>query len=104
MTKDNDPYTALFNQERLDALFPADRADQFFEALLGDAEDGAYDIRLEYNEFKENQLHFELQLHQRPRKCLRCNLTHGLPNVFSRHPVINIQGVVDQIEALMDGQ
>lgn len=104
MTTDNDPFTALFSQERLDALFPAHRADQFFEALLGDAGEGAYDIRLVFNKFEAGQLHLELQLHQRPRKCLACNLTYGLPKVFARHPIINIQGVVDQIDALMDDQ
>ena len=34
---------------------------------------------------------------QRPGKCLACNLTYGLPQVFSRHPIINIQGVADDV-------
>ena len=103
MTANNDTFAALFNRETLDELFPADRADQFFDALFGDADEGAYDIRLNYKELKSNQLIFDLELHQRPGKCLVCNLTYGLPNVFSRHPIINVQGVVDQINQLMDG-
>lgn len=103
MKTDNDLYAALFSQDQLDELFPADRADRFFEALLGDADEGAYDIRLSFKAFEANRLQFELQLHQRPRKCLACNLTYGLPNVFARHPIINIQGVVDAIGRLMDG-
>jgi hypothetical protein len=104
MKTDNTTFTALFSREKLDELLPTERADQFFEALLGDADEGAYDIRLGFKEFKSGRLHFELQLHQRPRKCLACNLTYGLPNVFSRHPVIDIQGLVDGIGTLLDGQ
>ena len=33
------------------------------------------------------------ELHQRPGKCLVCNLTYGLPQVFQRHPVLNVAGV-----------
>ena len=47
-------------------------------------------------------LSFELQLHERPKKCLACNLTYGLPEVFSRHPLININGMVKKIAALLD--
>jgi len=43
-------------------------------------------------------------LHERPGCCLVCNLTHGLPQVFSRHPVINIKGLVADIEEKLDGQ
>ena len=103
MTVDNDTCGALFNEDTLDALFPADRADQFFDALLGDADEGAYDIRLRFKEYKSNQLFFDMELHQRPGKCLVCNLTYGLPNVFARHPIINVKGVVDEINKLMDG-
>ncbi len=103
MKADTDKIAAVFNQDALDALFPADRADQFFDALLGDASEGAYDIRLRFNALESSRLVFDLELHQRPGKCLVCNLTYGLPNVFSRHPIINIQGVVDEIDKLMDG-
>ena len=99
-----DTFAALFTPEKLQALFPAERADRFFDALLGDPKEGAYDIHLTYNGFQEGQLRFALELHQRPRKCLACNLTYGLPTVFSRHPIIDIQGLVAAIAALLDGQ
>ena len=92
----------LFTSETLDRLFPADRADQFFDALFGDASEGAYDIRLAFtrHDAKAKTLAFALELHQRPGKCLACNLTYGLPEVFSRHPLINLKGVVAEIATL----
>lgn len=101
MKNDTDIFATLFSQQKMETLFPADRADQFFDALLGDAEEGAYDIRLSFRKAEPKQLVFNMELHERPGKCLRCNLTYGLPNVFSRHPIINIQGVVDQIDQVM---
>jgi hypothetical protein len=97
-------YHALFSQDKLDSLFPMERSNQFFEALFGDSEEGAYDIRLAFKEIQSNTLLFELELHQRPGKCLACNLTYGLPKVFSRHPIIDINGLVDQLDKLLDGQ
>ena len=97
-------YATLFNQDALDALFPEDRSDQFFDALYGDASEGAYNIRLSFNAANDNQLQFNLELHQRPGKCLACNLTYGLPQVFTRHPVVDIKGLVAQIDNLLDGQ
>ena len=92
----------LFTSEVLTRLFPADRADQFFDALFGDASEGAYDIRLAFahSDAAAKTLTFTLELHQRPGKCLACNLTYGLPEVFSRHPLINLKGVVAEIAAL----
>lgn len=97
-------YHALFTPEKLGALFPEEKTDQFFDALLGDASEGAYNIRLSFSEHNCNSLHFEIQLRQRPGKCLKCNLTYGLPKVFSRHPVINLNGLVDDIGKLMKGK
>ncbi len=90
-----------FNQTELDRIFPPSRADQFFEALLGDAKEGAYDISLVYKEKRENRIDFEFQLKQRAGKCLACNLTHGLPEVFKRHRVLNVADVVKQIDSMM---
>ncbi|WP_321404839.1 pancreas/duodenum homeobox protein 1 [Maridesulfovibrio sp.] len=90
-------YADIFNQEMMNTLFPKDRTDQFFEALFGDAEEGSYDISLSYAGDKEDTVHFELQLHQRPGCCLACNLTYGLPQVFSRHPIINIQSIAEKV-------
>jgi hypothetical protein len=98
-----EPFETLFTPERLEGLFPADRADRFFEALLGDAREGAYDIRLGYDGFQGNQLRFLFHLSERPGKCLSCSLTYGLPHVFSRHPVINVAGLVRDIDQLLDG-
>ena len=52
-------------------------------------------------EFMVTPLVFNLELHQRPGKCLACNLTYGLPSVFARHPVIDIQGVVRQVDQML---
>ena len=90
----------VFSQESLTRLFPPDRADSFFEVLFGDAEEGAFDIKLSYSGCEGEALHFELQLHQRPKKCLACNLTYGLPDVFSRHPIINIKKLSKEIGKL----
>ena len=92
---------AQFNQTDLDRIFPHSRTDQFFEALLGDAEEGAYDISLVFKDKKEDRIDFEFQLKQRAGKCLACNLTHGLPDVFKRHRVLDVADVVRQIDAMM---
>jgi len=92
-----DQYGDVFTDDKLEAVFPASRADEFFEALFGDAEEGSYDIALGYSGQHGDALNFELRLTQRPGKCLACNLTYGLPQVFSRHPIINVQGVADAL-------
>ena len=104
MSMDSEQIKTLFSQENLDAIFPAERSNQFFDALLGDAEEGAYDIRLAFKGVQGDQLQFDLELHQRPGKCLACNLTYGLPTVFERHPIINVKGVVEKIVRLLDGE
>jgi hypothetical protein len=94
----------LFTREDLEKLFPEGRADAFFESLFGDAEEGAFDIGLVFKAHRGNELHFEFQLRQRPGKCLACNLTYGLPQVFKRHPVIDVGGLADEIEKRMNGK
>ncbi len=93
----------IFTPDVLKKLFPRQRADDFFEALFGDAADGAYDIELQYlgDDLPAKKIYFELHLLERPRKCLACNLTYGLPEVFSRHPIININGLVKDIDELL---
>jgi hypothetical protein len=93
----------IFAPGVLKELFPDHLTDQFFDALYGDAAEGVYDIRLKFSEHRENRLEFELQLVQRAGKCLTCHLTYGLPKVFSRHPIINISGLVQRIDKLIDG-
>jgi len=91
----------IFNQQTLERLFPKERSNEFFEALFGDASEGAYDIRLSLDRVGAGEIVFHLNLEQRPGCCLVCSLTHGLPNVFSRHPIINIAGLVQEIDTLL---
>jgi len=103
MKNDTNRFNSVLTKEILDDMFPLERSDQFFDALLGDPKEGAYDIHLVFDSVRNAQLLFNLELHQRPGKCLACNLTYGLPNVFARHPIINIKGLVTQIDALLNG-
>lgn len=96
-----DPYDSIFTPAALIGVFPPERTDLFFEALFGDAAEGSFDIELTYAGSGDNRLCFDLRLLQRPGKCLACNLTYGLPQVFSRHPVINLKAVVDSIDQLL---
>lgn len=91
------PHRQIFSQLLLEEIFPNDRTDRFFDALYGDASEGAYDIALVYTGETADQIHFEFQLKQRPGRCLACNLTYGLPDVFKRHPIIDLKGIVGQI-------
>ena len=91
---------AVFTSERLAELFPPERTDAFFEALFGGAEEGAYDIRLAFTRGTECRLDFVFELHQRGDACLACNLTHGLPQVFARHPVIDTAGLAAVLASL----
>ncbi len=87
----------VFTQDFLDTLLPAERSDQFFEALYGDASEGAYDIRLEFLSAKAKRVVLAFNLTKRAGKCLVCSLTYGLPTVFSKHPLINIKGMMEQL-------
>ena len=94
-------FEALFTPQTALALFPEKRTNQFFDALFGDENEGAYNISLKFIKQDAETLHFEFQLQQRPGTCLSCSLTYGLPQVFQRHPVINIKGIVAEIERLL---
>ena len=96
-----DKFPAILNKEELSRIFPKERSNEFFDALFGDASEGAYDIELGYRGVQENTLTMDILLHERPNCCLVCNLTQGLPQVFSRHPIINIEGVVREIDTLL---
>lgn len=89
--------TAVLTPEKLAELFPPERSTSFFDALYGDADEAAFTIRLGFVSANEHRLHFQFLLEERPGKCLACNLTYGLPAVFSRHPVINLSGLVNDI-------
>ena len=94
----------LFPETVLKQLLPAERANAFFEALYGDAAEGAYDIAFSCQGLKKDALEFRFDLHRRPGKCLACNLTYGLPQVFLRHPIIDIGGLVRDIENRLAGK
>jgi hypothetical protein len=82
-------YQALFTTEVMQQLLPLQRADQFFEALYGGLEEGAYDIRLVFKRHDpgRNSLEFELELQERPG-----------------HPVLNLKGVALEIEKVLQGK
>ena len=94
----------IFTPQALRALFPPERTNEFFEALFGDAADGAYDISLAYRGDTAHSLSLEFLLRQRPGQCLVCSLTRGLPPVFSRHPIVNVSGLAREIEKLAAGR
>jgi hypothetical protein len=94
-------YQDIFTPQALARLMPTQRANDFFEALYGDAAEGAYDIELAFAGSQDGSLMFELLLRQRPGKCLACNLTYGLPQVFSRHPVINLKSLAAEVGSLL---
>ena len=96
-----DEYGSLFSAETCSELMPAETADQFFEALFGDADEGSYDLELKYRGSSSDSLRFDILLHERPGHCLACNLTYGLPEVFSRHPVINISGIAEKVNEIL---
>ena len=100
----SDAISAMFTDTVLEALFPAQRADRFFEAMYGDVSEGAYDISLVFDKQVDNTLKFQFHITNRPGQCLRCNMTYGLPEVFLRHPLININGIVKKIETLLNGK
>lgn len=91
----------ILSQEVLQEIFPKERANDYFEALFGDADEGAFDIELGFRESTDNNLILEFKLSERPGHCLACNLTQGLPQVFNRHPVIDVDGVVKKVDELL---
>ncbi len=101
----NEILQEIFTADVLEQLFPLQRTHDFFEALFGDNNEGAFDVKLRYGGYNEqpSSLQFYLDLHERPGSCLVCSLTYGLPEVFSRHPVINIKGLVNDIEQKLSG-
>ena len=86
--------------ETLSALFPLERSDAFFEALYGDADEGAYTIALVSESVTETALRLSFELRRRPGKCLTCSVTYGLPDVFARHPIINVRGIAAELARL----
>ena len=97
-------YDNLFDTAMCKRLLPPEKSNDFFEALFGDPSEGSYDIELTYHGSDGTQMQFNLLLHERPGHCLACNLTQGLPQVFSRHPIINVAGIVEQVNEALGEQ
>jgi hypothetical protein len=70
MSGDTKNYRTLFSQDKLDSLLPLERSNQFFEALFGDSDEGAYDIRLVFKEISPT------------RCCSNLNCTSALENAW----------------------
>jgi len=98
---ENQNIAQKFPQDVLDRIFPPEKTNAFFEAMLGDASEGAYDIRLIFQEIKENRVMFAFELTQRPDKCLACSVTYGLPQVFKKHRIIDTENIVNQIQGIL---
>ncbi len=88
---------AVFTPDFCNLLLPEGIADRFFDAMYGDAADGAYNIHLEFVSAEGSRIELSFVLVQRPGKCLVCSLTYGLPTVFTRHPQINLKGIIKKI-------
>ena len=91
----------IFTPDVLKRIFPPGKSNDFFEALYGDPEEGTFDIELHLAGKSGERLDLEFRLKQRPGKCMACNLTYGLPQVFRRHPVINLPGLMREINFLL---
>ena len=52
--------TQIFTPDYLDEIFPLEKSDAFFEAMYGDAAEGAYDIKLRFQAATPSELHFLL--------------------------------------------
>ena len=98
-----DDLKQIFDESTLAQIMPEERSDRFFDALFGDVDEGAYTIGLTFHEKTDDQLVFHLTLKRRPGKCLVCSLTYGLPEVFQRHPIIDIKGMVADIGTRLGG-
>lgn len=85
------------DQVVLDKVFSPEKTDAFFEAIYGDVEEGAYDIHLTCKKVEETRAFFNFELRRRSGKCLKCSLTYGLPQVFQRHPLLDIAGVAKEL-------
>ncbi len=53
---------------------------------------------------KDDEARLAFELRQRPGKCLKCSLTYGLPQVFQRHPVLDVAGVARAVAGRLGWQ
>ena len=45
----------IFSDAVVQGLFPPERSNDFFEALFGDAEEGAYDVTLSFDDYNAGE-------------------------------------------------
>ncbi len=91
--------------QKVKGLLPSEKVEEFFEAFYF-GEEPAYHLELDLRDWdlEKGVLTLELRLIARPGKCLACNLTSGLPDVFRRHPILNLAGVAENaVRLLGDG-
>ena len=93
----------VFTPECLNDLFPIQRTNDFFDALFGDAEEGAYDIRLvvDPEESDDGELHFYFELHQRAGRCLR--FSSAIPSSISKVWSVTLQAAPDGNSTMYGG-
>ncbi len=92
-------------EQKIKTFLPSERVQEFFEAFYF-GEEPAYDLELGLRDWEPQKglITLELLLKARPGQCLACNLTSGLPDVFKRHPILNLAQVAeDVVRELGDG-
>lgn len=92
-----DKSAPLIDQAWLEKMLPPEKTDEFFDAIYGGSEEGAYTIVPVLKKLTQDAAVVDLELRRRPGQCLKCSLTYGLPEVFRRHPLLNIAGFVKEI-------
>lgn len=78
------------SQKTLDEIFSEERANDFFDAFYGGAEEAAFTLSLVLREMEQDKAVFMFELKRREGHCLKCNLTYGLPEVLKKHKIINL--------------
>ncbi len=94
----------MLTEEWVRGLLPRERVEAFFEAFYF-GEEPAYDLELGVGEvqLERKRIRLELRLKARPGQCLACNLTWGLPPVLSRHPALDLAGIVQKVQERLNG-
>ena len=93
-----DTIKTVLTKENLEKIFPRQRANDFFEALFGDADEGAYDIELAYREHNGSTLVMDLLL----RRLLDLGIRLARPGEFSERAFLNGKLDLAQAEAVAD--
>lgn len=81
----------------IEEIFTPEKTDEFFDAIYGGAEEGVYTIVPVIKKLMPDMALLAFELRRRPGQCLKCSLTYGLPEVFRRHPLLNVAGLAREI-------